>query len=133
MDYLDTSYIISLAVKSDVNHQKAVRLERSLRDPVISKLVVAETYSVFSRMSDDPVPLAEYAIRRSRARIEEANLNEALDLSILLSEELRLKTLDLLHASLAKIIGADRFVTFDRDILNKGLSPLEIEVIGRVP
>ncbi|GEM_PF-2084130 len=132
MDYLDTSYIISLAVKSDVNHQRAVKLEKYLRDPVISKLVVVEIYSVFSRLSDDPVPLAEYAIRRSKARIEEVNFNEALDLSISLSEELRLKTLDLMHVTLAKMIGADRFVTFDRDILSKGLSPLEIEVVGGI-
>jgi len=132
VDYLDTSYIISLAVKSDVNHQRAVKLEKYLRDPVISKLVVVEIYSVFSRLSDDPVPLAEYAIRRSKARIEEVNFNEALDLSISLSEELRLKTLDLMHVTLAKMIGADRFVTFDRDILSKGLSPLEIEVVGGI-
>ncbi len=130
MDYLDTSYIISLAVKSDVNHERAVNLERSLRDPVISKLVIVEIYSVFSRLSDDPVPLAEYAIRRSKAKVEEADFNEALDLSILLSGDLKLKTLDLIHASLAKIIEADRFVTFDRDILNRGLDPLGIEVLG---
>lgn len=130
MDYLDTSYVVSLAVKSDVNHQKAVKLEKHLRDPVISKLVVVEIYSVFSRLSDDPVSLAEYAIRRSRARVEEVDFDEAFDLSILLSEDLKLKTLDLIHVSLAKMIGVDRFVTFDRDILSKGLSPLGIEVVG---
>ncbi len=113
-----------------MNHERAVNLERSLRDPVISKLVVVEIYSVFSRLSDDPVPLAEYAIRRSKAKVEEADFNEALDLSILLSGDLKLKTLDLIHASLAKIIEADRFVTFDRDILNRGLDPLGIEVLG---
>ncbi len=105
MDYLDTIYVISLAVKSDVNHRRALEPESSLRDPVISKLVIVETYSVLSRVSEDPVPIAEYAIRRSKARIEEVDFNEALDLSILLAEELRLKTLDLMHISLAKMIG----------------------------
>ena len=130
MDYLDTSFILSLAVKSDMNHEKAVRLEKKLRDPVISKLVIVELYSVFSRLSDEPEPMVRYAIKRSGAELKEADLNEAAELSIIISGKLRLKSLDLLHASLAKMIGADRFVTFDEDIRRKGLHPIGIEVIS---
>ncbi len=130
MDYLDTSFILSLAVKSDVNHEKAVRLEKKLRDPVISKLVIVELYSVFSRLSDEPEPMVRYAIKRSSAELKEADLNEAAELSIIISRKLRLKSLDLLHASLAKMIGADRFITFDEDIRRKGLHLIGIEVIS---
>ncbi len=130
MDYLDTSFILSLAVKSDVNHERAILLGRQIDDPVISKLVLVELYSVFSRLSDEPEPMVEYSLRRADAELKEADLNEAAELAILMASELKLRTLDLLHASLAKLIGAERFVTLDDDILKKGLSPLGIEVLG---
>ncbi len=130
MDYLDTSFILSLAVKSDVNHGRAVKLEKKLREPVVSKLVVVELYSVFSRLSDEPEPMARYAIKRSGAELREIDLNEAVELSIMMAERLKLKTLDLMHASLARMMGADRFVTFDDDIRRKGLQPLGLEVIS---
>ncbi len=113
-----------------MNHEKAVRLEKKLRDPVISKLVIVELYSVFSRLSDEPEPMVRYAIKRSSAELKEADLNEAAELSIIIFRKLRLKSLDLLYASLAKMIGANRFITFAEDIRRKGLHPIGIEVIS---
>ncbi len=40
-------------------------------------------------------------------------------LSIIVSRKLRLKSLDLLHAPLAKMIEAGRFIAFDEDIRRK--------------
>jgi len=50
LDYLDTSYVLALAIKTNVNHRIAVDFEKNVIEPVVSELVVIETYVYFSQI-----------------------------------------------------------------------------------
>ena len=127
MDYLDTSYVVALAVETDANHEAALALERRVKDPVVSELVVVETYTYFSRVlaleaagstQDFEIiveAMARYALRRSGARIVGMDADVLLEEAKQYAPRIRLKTLDLLHLLAARQIGAQRIVTLDEE------------------
>ncbi len=133
MDYLDTSFVIALSVKTDINHEVAVSFEKMIKDPVISDLVVGEVYVYFSRtlsnistgvleeydFEEKVEAMAEYALKRSGARIVHVDVNELLGKVRYYAPKIRLKTLDLLHVLAANSIGASRIITLDRDFVKK--------------
>ncbi|RLG88896.1 MAG: hypothetical protein DRO18_00480 [Thermoprotei archaeon] len=50
MDYLDTSYVLALAIKTDANHRITVDFEKNVIDPMVSELVAIETHVYFSQI-----------------------------------------------------------------------------------
>ncbi len=133
MIYIDTNVIISYVDQLDQNHGKARRLLDTLNgDRVVSELTKVELASVFSRAGfEDPLALSLYSIRKVDARIVNADFNRVLIKAAEISHRLKLRTLDLLHITVASLIGAQKLVTFDRDILSKSnlISKFGIEVI----
>ncbi len=124
LDYLDTSFILSLAIVDDVNHEIALKLEKLIGKPIISKLVVAELYTYFSRVLDSHheeyiEAMVQYTIKRSHARIMDVDANKLLEIVPHYAPKLKLKTLDLLHILAAHQLGADRIVTLDKDYAAK--------------
>ena len=132
VDYLDTSFVLSLAVSDDVNHGVALELEKIVGEAIVSKLVVAELYAYFSRVLDKRREALEmedyeeyieamvlYSIRRSHAKVVDAGLDELLEMVPRYAPKLKLKTLDLLHALAAYKLGANRIITLDKDYASK--------------
>ncbi|MCF3652967.1 MAG: PIN domain-containing protein [Aigarchaeota archaeon] len=68
---------------------------------------------------EKPIPLAMYSIKRFGASIVETDLNIIVKESLKHVPMLRLKTLDLLHITIAKAIGAKSIATLDKDIAKK--------------
>lgn len=128
MEYLDTSYIISLAVVDDVNHGEAVKIKKKIVEPVASKLTVIELYAYYSRNPDRELlefsknlklvveSSVRFSLMKAGAKIVEASLDKILSHARELAVELKLKTLDLIHVATAIDIGAETIVTFDKDI-----------------
>ncbi len=128
MEYLDTSYVIALAVVSDVNHKLALKLERYVKEPVVTILVVLELYTYYSRRAGELRKLfaenvdvdsivdamVEYSLKRSRAKQIDVDVDNAIEVALKYAPKIPLKTLDLLHLTLAYIIGADKLVTLNR-------------------
>ncbi|MEB3758710.1 MAG: type II toxin-antitoxin system VapC family toxin [Desulfurococcales archaeon] len=133
MIYIDTNVVISYVDQLDQNHGKARRLLDTLNgDRVVSELTKVELASAFSRAGfEDPLALSLYSIRKVDARIVNVDFNRVLVKAAEISHRLKLRTLDLLHITLASLIGAQKLVTFDRDILSKSnlISKFGIEVI----
>ncbi|MEB3845465.1 MAG: PIN domain-containing protein, partial [Desulfurococcales archaeon] len=101
-------------------------------DRVVSELTKVELASVFSRAGfEDPLALSLYSIRKADARIVNVDFNRVLVKAAEMSHRLKLRTLDLLHITLASLIGAQKLVTFDKDILSKSnlIGKFGIEVI----
>ena len=122
MIYIDTNIIVSYMDEADANHSRAVKLIQSLRGEklVTSRLTLVELASVYSRAGlEDPLALALYSIEETGVELAEIDFNDALSQAFRLSAELRLRTLDLLHITASKLLGAKYFATFDRDIINK--------------
>ncbi len=133
MIYIDTNVIISYLDEQDPNHSKALRLLDTLKeDRVVSELTKVELASVYSRAGfDDPMALSLYSIRRINARVINTDFNRVLVKAAEMSHRLKLRTLDLLHIAVANLIGAQKLVTFDKDILSKSnlIGKFGIEVI----
>ncbi len=128
MEYLDTSYIIALSVPTDVNHGVALKLEQLVREPIVSRLVVLELYTYYSRKanefkeafsntyySDVVDAMVEYSLERARARLVDVSVDNAVKLALKYASTIPLKTLDLLHLVLAYTAGAESLVTLDKD------------------
>ena len=132
VDYLDTSFVLSLAVSDDANHGAALELEKVVGEAIVSKLVLAELYTYFSRVLDprQGAPgeegyeeyieaMVQYSIRCAHARVVEASLDELLEMVPRYAPRLKLRTLDLLHVLAAYRLSADRIITLDRDYAAK--------------
>ncbi len=129
MEYLDTSYVVSLVVVNDVNHEYALKIKKMVKDPVISNLVVIELYNFYSRNPDKTLSReisdlrlivessVRYTLEKVNAKLVKIDLDKILDRVKELAIELRLKTLDLIHLASALESNVDRFVTFDKDII----------------
>ncbi len=129
MEYLDTSYVIALAVVNDVNHEKAVEISKELRDPVVSSLTTLELYAYYSRNPDKKLlstmrdlgltaeSSVRYSLKKANAREIKVQFDEIIYKARDLSVEFRLKTLDLIHVTIAVSIGASKLITFDKDLL----------------
>lgn len=62
--------------------------------------------------------MVEYSIETTGSELKDVDLNEAFSLAIEYSGALKLKTLDLLHVTIASIID-DSTATFDNDIIKR--------------
>ena len=119
---MDINAIVSYINEKDPLHEKALKLVNSLDKRTISKLVVLELYSVFSRVSGlqglELDALVEYSIESTKSELKDVDLNEAFSLAIEYSGALKLKTLDLLHVIIASTIDFS-IATFDSDIIER--------------
>lgn len=133
MIYIDTNVIIAFIDELDPNHDRANKLLKTLKDDrVVSKLTLIELASVYSRAKlDEPLALAIYSVERIKAKIIDINFNEVLIQAFKLAPFLKLRTLDLLHVAMCKVIGAKLFVTFDKDIIAKAnvIREIGIEIV----
>ncbi|MEB3756262.1 MAG: type II toxin-antitoxin system VapC family toxin [Desulfurococcales archaeon] len=134
MIYLDTSVIVSYMDESDSNHAKSISLLNKIRDKkVASELTIVELSSVYSRAGlENPLALSLYSVKKVGANVIDVDFNQVLMYASKLSQQLKLRTLDLLHITTAKIVEANQFATFDKDIIAKSrfISQQGIEVIG---
>ena len=121
MIYIDTNVIISYVDGKDPNYDKVVAMSMQLdRERVVSQLTLLELASIYARAElEKPIPLALYSIKRFGASIVEADLNIVMKESLRHVPTLRLKTLDLLHITIAKTIGAKSIATLNKDIAKK--------------
>ena len=121
MIYIDTNVIISYVDEKDPNYDKVVAMSMQLdRERVVSQLTLLELASICARAElEKPIPLALYSIKRFGASIVEADLNIVMKESLRHVPTLRLKTLDLLHITIAKTIGAKSIATLNKDIAKK--------------
>ena len=135
MIYIDTNIIVSYMDEADANHSRAVKLIQSLQGEklVTSRLALVELASVYSRAGlENPLALALYSIEETGVELAEIDFNDALSLAFRLSAELRLRTLDLLHITTSKLLGARYFATFNKDIVNKKdlVARIGIEIVS---
>lgn len=121
MIYLDTSIIISYIDEADPNHTKALKIFDKLDERrITSRLTLVELTSVYSRAGlDDPLALAIFSINKAEAEIGEVDFNKILTNALKLSRLLKLRTLDLLHITACKTLGATKFATLDKGIMAK--------------
>jgi predicted nucleic acid-binding protein len=110
--YIDTNVIVSYVDEKDPNHDKVVAMFKQLeRERVVSQLTLLELSSIYARAElERPIPLAISSIKRFNASMIE---------SLRRVPTLRLKTLDLLHISMAKLMGAKSLATLDKDIARR--------------
>lgn len=121
MIYLDTSVIISYVDELDSKHQDAKKLFKVLEsNRVISKLNLVELISIFSRANlDNPMAFALYSIEQSGAKVIDVDFNNVIAKAPKLAQELKLRTLDLLHLLTCAEIRAYFFATFDETVINR--------------
>lgn len=122
MKYFDTSVIL-LAILRDPRRERA--LEELKSGGITSELGLAELVSYLSRnINDDPIPYAikilkEYNIAVKSLMKEKQTLlgeiNYVIYFAVNIAKEVKLRTLDLLHLSYAILLGADEFVTADKE------------------
>jgi predicted nucleic acid-binding protein len=134
MIYIDTNVIVSYVDEKDPYHDKVVNTSMQLdRERIVSQLTLLEPASIYARAElEKPIPLAMYSIKRFGASIVEADLNIVMRESLRYVPMLRLKTLDLLHITIAKAVGAKSIATLDKDIAKKAdliKDTMAIEVI----
>jgi hypothetical protein len=90
------------------------------KERVVSQLTLLELASIYARAEfDKPISLAIYSIESFGASIVKTDLNMIIRESLRYVSILRLKTLDLLHITAAKAIGANSVATLDKDIAKK--------------
>jgi len=145
--YIDTSVIVAAIDKGDSKNQAADRFLSREREKIISPLVLVEIFSVVSRNynrliskfdvrideRDLPAVIARLSMRKYNLNLIHPFEKELtifgkvpaeIKLAFTLSHKLKLRTLDLLHLSIAwclKLNGysIDGFATFDNEILKK--------------
>jgi len=122
MRYLDTSVIISAANPEDPNHKRALGLLEH-EEKVISDLVKLELYSVTSRTAgakdEELDALVEHMIELSGAKLMSVDWGEVFKTAYFIAGELRLRSLDLLHVSAARILGAEELATLDGEQIRR--------------
>lgn len=90
------------------------------RERVVSQLTLLELSSIYARAElERPIPLAISSIKRFNASMIETDLNIIMKESLRRVPTLRLKTLDLLHISVAKLMGAKSLATLDKEIARR--------------
>jgi len=121
MIYIDTNVIVSYVDEKDPNHDKVVAMSMQLEEErIVSQLTLLELASIYARAElEKPIPLAMYSIKRFGASIVEADLNVVIKESLRYVPMLRLKTLDLLHITIANAVRAKSIITLDKDIAKK--------------
>jgi len=128
--YIDTNIVISYIDESDPYHKRVFDFINKLRnDRVVSELVLIELVSVYSRAGfEEPLPLALYSVKKIKADVIEIDFNEVIRTALKYAYELKLRTLDLLHLVASKLIGCERFITLDKEIIKR--SKVVSDVLG---
>ncbi|MET1159475.1 MAG: PIN domain-containing protein [Thermoprotei archaeon] len=139
MIYVDTSVLISYINPEDTLHDKASKYIEKYRTYklVVSDLTVIELYSVYSRTIDvsdvELNALVRYTLRKIGVEKQVVDWNRVFREAGKYANKLKLKTLDLLHLTIAVTIGCRIFLTFDKDIVNRKeqvYDVLSVEVVG---
>lgn len=122
MEYIDTNILISYIDKNDPKHSMAEQLFKEYSNKIISELNIIEMKSVLSRsnlMEEQMYALIDYLLIKSDIKIKPIDINESIMKGNEVVNNLKLKTLDLLHIATAILVKADKFITFDKDFVNK--------------
>lgn len=124
MSYIDTSVLISYVNPDDSLHDKAVKLIDGFHEKkLVSDLTIIELYSVFSRTMNlsniEIEALVKYTLRKTNVEKLSVKWDRIYRRAIKLANELKLKSLDLLHITIASLSNCRFFATFDKDILRK--------------
>ncbi len=122
MIYLDTNVLISAIDDKDLFHSKALELLDKYKKikRVVSELTLVELASVYSRSGfEDPLVYALATVKSLNVEVIKVDFNEVLKKAFQYSRELKLRTLDLLHVTIAITANTEYFATFDKDIIEK--------------
>ncbi|BBD72747.1 hypothetical protein HS1genome_1136 [Sulfodiicoccus acidiphilus] len=118
--YIDTSLAVALVYERDPNHERAVKVYPKDGERVISTLVLAELYSVYSRrmnISDEELEaLVNYTVIKCGSKLEEVEFDKVVDYAVKISNMVKLKTLDLLHLATSVLMGSE-ILSLDEEIL----------------
>ena len=118
--YIDTSLAIALANEKDPNHEMSIKIYSKDGKKVVSKLVLAELYSVYSRrmkVSDEELEaLVNYTLNKCKCEIEEVDFDKVIDFAVKISNKVKLKTLDLLHLSISIVLESE-ILSLDDEII----------------
>ena len=135
MEYIDTNILISYIDKNDPKHSIAEQLLNEYSNKIISELNIIEMKSVLSRsnlMEEQIYALIDYLLIKSDIKIKPIDINESIVKGNEVVNNLKLKTLDLLHIVNAILVKVDKFITFDKDFVNKKnmIENYSIEIIN---
>jgi predicted nucleic acid-binding protein len=135
MEYIDTNILISYIDKNDAKHNMAEDLLNKYTNKVISELNIIEMRSVLSRSyikEEEIDALIDYLIIKNNIQIKSIDINKSIVKGNEMVNNLKLKTLDLLHIANAILLNADKFITFDKDFVNKkkAIKNYNLEVIN---
>ncbi len=122
MDYIDTNVVISFLNQRDVNHARALKTLENSDEKVTSYVTILELKSVLSRTTalgvDEIEAFADY-LPEIDIKIPEVDMDRVVSNAIAIAVTIRMRTLDLLHLSASMMLGADKFITFDREFSEK--------------
>lgn len=121
-NYIDTNVIIAFINNRDSNHARALKIFNYRNRKVTSMIAVLELKSVLSRttkLSFDEIEAFVDYLPEINVEVPEVDENKIIRNAINIALRIRMKTLDLLHISASIIIGADAFITFDREFIEK--------------
>ena len=135
MEYIDTNILILYIDKNDPKHSMVEQLFKEYSNKIISELNIIEMKSVLSRsnlMEEQMYALIDYLLIKSDIKIKPIDINESIMKGNEVVNNLKLKTLDLLHIATAILVKADKFITFDKDFVNKKnlIENYSIEIIN---
>ncbi|MEM1621970.1 MAG: hypothetical protein QXJ30_08725, partial [Metallosphaera sp.] len=115
---------ILLSILNDPRRDKAIsELEKG---GITSELSFVELVSYLSRNMADPLPNAVSIINRFNISVRSlskvrsslmGDMMEVVNFSLRIAEEVKLRTLDLLHVSYAVLLGSSELVTADLEFL----------------
>ena len=121
-NYIDTNVIIAFINNRDANHARALKIFNYSNRKVTSMIAVLELKSVLSRttkLSVDEIEAFVDYLPEINVEVPEVDANKIIRNATDIAVRIRMKTLDLLHISASMIIGADAFITFDREFIEK--------------
>jgi len=122
VDYIDTNVVISFLNQRDVNHARALKTLENSDEKVTSYVTILELKSVLSRTTalgvDEIEAFADY-LPEIDIKIPEVDMDRVVSNAIAIAVTIRMRTLDLLHLSASMMLGADKFITFDREFSEK--------------
>ena len=135
MEYIDTNILIAYIDKNDPKHSMAEQLFSEYSNKIISELNIIEMRSVLSRsnlMEEQIDALINYLLIKNDIKIKPIDINKSIMKGNEVVDILKLKTLDLLHIVNAILVKADKFITFDKDFVNKKnmIENYSIEIIN---
>ena len=121
-NYIDTNVIIAFINNRDANHARALKIFNYSNRKFTSMIAVLELKSVLSRttkLSFDEIEAFVDYLPEINVEVPEVDANKIIRYATDIAVRIRMKTLDLLHISASIIIGADAFITFDREFIEK--------------